>query len=1510
MKHLATTHVGAANKLRSFAADRLFVAISTNYCSSIFDLIAKKKEQSEKRPKKGSCLQNGKASGDDDPPQGDVTKWRTHPNGVNIRISRAAKGEKLLQEGTPVTGEASSILDSHEKWEKGTLKELPNLEDIPMGEEPLHNNKGYLLKYIRQLQPNDSIKRYRLATKYVVKNVSRFHENELLFILKIFAKRKYKNLPLLQCTSEYFYWQCKMNKGSQRSISHYLHLCGLLNYVPTREYIKTYITLFNYCKGEERKDSSFLFFNLIEEEINERHKDLKHIILVLSFLHKGKIKNETFDVLLHMCCHYACHLSLRDTFLLLRVILTEESWRNNSDCIKDLHRNVERHFEKITQGDFTSYVKMLLHNHVPLEQTFFLFIRKFMHKHGEGLSPSAVLSILKLLKREKFKETTILKEALHVIRSNFFHYTYADVVYVVKMLTLLNHFEESFFSFLLEKFVPFGGALPIGGLVPTCGGRPSTCKAVHTGDDGERPSRGHPHWSAVGRAHLQKVEERDEWDERDERHLLVSPVHRFAQVPQKKGPIHELSHLPLHLHEQRVRMKLEVCNIVGGEEPVARDTQMGEVPFGVQYLEMYLSLFVYLGTCGQRASDALLRLSQLIRQCLIKGGGSGDGSSGSDGSGSANATQQANRFHINLLKRGEPRFVCLHDAIKEVKKGANFALFPLDRRTPVKQSAGQSCSPPQHKPQKKSKADVRQHSSAHHPAATPTGGNKSCLRFSYKESEKINLESLKKKKKKKTIHGGDRSQDKKDVSDWKYLNVEMFRKAKRLHLSGDQKGGGQTGERGCYETTGRGKRDSAVAKYFGDVHPAAIRLHNRRLFRRHFDELHPSERYTEKAPPKVRPKSGPKSGRDLRLTRYKQIRNLRNVCLRRYAQLFRGASDEALEGVEWGSKTGAASGEDGTCSPGKAYEQTYELPHEELCELPYEPPLDMLADGKLIHVDDALLVDYTRCENKGKVALRKHSRLVRKSNQLTRKEYAKSGDPVEEQNWGEDNPSGELVKWLYRYKNCLSLFPDGRKSEIHLLDGDIKQLGECMQKWYQQSVTKKERITEKERGKGKAQISLKHMALMTNVCSSLYHFDEALIDVILSQVTKVLRWFYTRQKWEEKKRMESQELQRCPSVRETYQCMCRFTNVWKFITVCLQINRFVQNVLSLDHRHGTVTKLVHLYGNPYTLLNLNHLTCVMNQVEGLSQQVERPSLMKRFLLQYLDISAVTNMYFFFCKNLFILVMSGWGNLMEDDLQLLLTFTYSMLTLQRDYARQWIAHSDGLGPSPFGGMARRGSIEDTTFLRCVNFFVVFVCAAYPGWGGKTRGASPRLGEGDWSVGRSERVGQSERSCEAVRGDVPPEAAHRVDMLAILALSLRYVKLFIRARDFPPPVRGKREDPTRMHLGRQTGMSTHTKARTNAQGQLLPALQFYYLLRRTVRKRNPTEINELTFPEVFPAFITKWLNQEGVKEMPMRELFPVGRLQRWSVERSPLSDSSTPSSHVDTTLCQHFFNFFFV
>ncbi|KMZ80278.1 hypothetical protein PVIIG_03182 [Plasmodium vivax India VII] len=1350
MKHLATTHVGAANKLRSFAADRLFVAISTNYCSSIFDLIAKKKEQSEKRPKKGSCLQNGKASGDDDPPQGDVTKWRTHPNGVNIRISRAAKGEKLLQEGTPVTGEASSILDSHEKWEKGTLKELPNLEDIPMGEEPLHNNKGYLLKYIRQLQPNDSIKRYRLATKYVVKNVSRFHENELLFILKIFAKRKYKNLPLLQCTSEYFYWQCKMNKGSQRSISHYLHLCGLLNYVPTREYIKTYITLFNYCKGEERKDSSFLFFNLIEEEINERHKDLKHIILVLSFLHKGKIKNETFDVLLHMCCHYACHLSLRDTFLLLRVILTEESWRNNSDCIKDLHRNVERHFEKITQGDFTSYVKMLLHNHVPLEQTFFLFIRKFMHKHGEGLSPSAVLSILKLLKREKFKETTILKEALHVIRSNFFHYTYADVVYVVKMLTLLNHFEESFFSFLLEKFVPFGGALPIGGLVPTCGGRPSTCKAVHTGDDGERPSRGKPHWSAVGRAHLQKVEERDEWDERDERHLLVSPVHRFAQVPQKKGPIHELSHLPLHLHEQRVRMKLEVCNIVGGEEPVARDTQMGEVPFGVQYLEMYLSLFVYLGTCGQRASDALLRLSQLIRQCLIKGGGSGDGSSGSDGSGSANATQQANRFHINLLKRGEPQFVCLHDAIKEVKKGANFALFPLDRRTPVKQSAGQSCSPPQHKPQKKSKADVRQHSSAHHPAATPTGGNKSCLRFSYKESEKINLESF---------SGG----------------------------------------------------TSTV-------------------------ELHPSERYTEKAPPKVRPKSGPKSGRDLRLTRYKQIRNLRNVCLRRYAQLFRGASDEALEGVEWGSKTGAASGEDGTCSPGKAYEQTYELPHEELCELPYEPPLDMLADGKLIHVDDALLVDYTRCENKGKVALRKHSRLVRKSNQLTRKEYAKSGDPVEEQNWGEDNPSGELVKWLYRYKNCLSLFPDGRKSEIHLLDGDIKQLGECMQKWYQQSVTKKERITEKERGKGKAQISLKHMALMTNVCSSLYHFDEALIDVILSQVTKVLRWFYTRQKWEEKKRMESQELQRCPSVRETYQCMCRFTNVWKFITVCLQINRFVQNVLSLDHRHGTVTKLVHLYGNPYTLLNLNHLTCVMNQVEGLSQQVERPSLMKRFLLQYLDISAVTNMYFFFCKNLFILVMSGWGNLMEDDLQLLLTFTYSMLTLQRDYARQWIAHSDGLGPSPFGGMARRGSIEDTTFLRCVNFFVVFVCAAYPG--------------------------------------------------------------------------GKREDPTRMHLGRQTGMSTHTKARTNAQGQLLPALQFYYLLRRTVRKRNPTEINELTFPEVFPAFITKWLNQEGVKEMPMRELFPVGRLQRWSVERSPLSDSSTPSSHVDTTLCQHFFNFFFV
>ncbi|GAB66589.1 hypothetical protein PCYB_093740, partial [Plasmodium cynomolgi strain B] len=1138
------------------------------------------------------------------------------------------------------------------------------------------------------------------------------------------------------------------------------------------------------------------------------------------------------------------------------------------------------------------------------------------------LSPNSVLSILKLLKRKKFKETVILKKVVNVIERNFYHYTYADVVYVVKILTFLNHFDESFFYFLFEKFLPpMGSTLPTATLVSTWGDKPGggfpTYKAIHTYDE-ERLSCGQPYWNAVRKEHLKKVDEQ-------EKDPLLGPVNFFSQVPQRKGPIHELSHLPLHLYEQKVKMKIDSCNIIREEEQIGKDKHMREVSFSLQYLEMYLNLFVYMGTCGHRDYDMLLRLSQIIRLCLLAGGGplpeqgSSDIAVTTSTGGSGHVTQQASRFHSNLRKRAEPQFVCFHDAIQKNKKEDNF--FSRDGGSVVKLSRGAGYSPPQLKCHKKSNANIRpsneetsdvsQGSSADNHVATPIGGGKkSCLRFSYKESEKINFENLKKKKKKQSaLFGEDTNKDKKDMSDLKYLNVEMFRRAKLAQFSVDLKCGVQTGDRSCSESMGRVQRDSLLSKHFGDVHPAAIRLHNRRLFRRHLDELHPSERYTEKAPPKPRVGRGPKSGQDLRLIRYKEIRNLRNVCLRRYAQLFKGESHEEFHIVKTVHKTGEASEEDGTYS--------------------YEHPFDMISDGNLIHVDDSLFVDYTLCDNKKKVALRKHSHLVRKSNQMTRKEYAKEGATKEEQQWRENNPSGDLLKWLYRYKNCLNLFPNEKNSDIHLIDGDIKQLGECLQKWYQESGAKTASRTEQQTGKGKrkAPISLKQIALITNSCSNLYHFDKNLIDVLLSLVSDLFRSFYAVQILDEQKLFDSdsKELHTCPtSGRETYQCMYRFTKVWSFLTVCIQINRIVRNVLSLDHRHEAVTKLVHLFSSPYFLLNLNHLIYVVKKMDYLSKQMERPSLIKRFLLQYVDISLFTNIFFFFCKKVFILVTTSSADLVTEHLKPFHTFTYSMLTLHRDYTRQWVNHSEELSSTPFEGVSLRRNIEDTTFLQCINFYVMFVCATYPGWGEKIRDASPRLGRehcshlGTSSGVTDEHSGKSGQTCEAIRVGCPHDTGQHSDMCAILALSLRYIKLLSCARDFPPARSGKREDPTRMHTSRQTCTNTHTKVRmnthtkvcSNAHRQLLPALQFYYLLRRSVRKGNPTNINEETLPDFFPAFIIKWLNQEGVKEVPIHELFPVGHLQHRRPEGTPPVDTSTPSSHVDTTLYYYFFNFFFL
>ncbi|KJP90205.1 hypothetical protein AK88_00053 [Plasmodium fragile] len=1378
MKHLATTHLHVANRwgARRMLAKRaevkkqtLFVAISTHYCSSIFDLIAKKKKESENRCKNGISVQEGTNIRDHElpPPQRDGSKRRTHTDDVNSLFSGAAKGEeKLVQEREAVIGEASSILDNELKWENRTLNQIHKSEQNDRAaEEEMYHNKVYLLRYIKQLQPNDDIAKYRLATKYVIKNVSKFYENELLFILKTFAKRRYKNLPLLQCTSEYLYWQCKMNKGSQKIISHYLHLCNLLNYVPTKKYIEAYLSVFNYCKEEVREDN-FLFFNLIEEEINEKHKDLKHIILVLHFLHKGKIKNELYDTLLHMCCYYACQLSLRNTFLLLRIVLNEESGKHNWHYIKGLHRNMERHLDSMTQGDFATYVNTLLHNHVTLEENFFLFIRRFVEKHGVELSPSAVLSTLKLLKREKCKDTLILKKVLNVISKNFYHYTYADVVYVVKILTFLNHFDENFFFFLFEKFLPPMGTLPTGKLLSTWGDNTVESgslpyKALHTYNE-ERLSPVQVNWTQVRKTQVGRVDKEED--------VCVGPGNSFIPVaPQKKGPINELSHLPLHLYEERFKMKVEVCNIIEEKEQLGRDTHVSQISFCFKYVDMYVSFFVYLGTCGYRASDLLLRLSQMIRLCLLAGGGSlrDEGSTyiaaASPTTSSDHVTDETGRLRSNMSKRGEPQFVFLHDAIKKHKKQTNFA---LDGSSVAKLSGRENYLPPQDRCHKKSSPNVRragegtssgcQDSSslnavaASNPVATPIGGTKSCLRFLYKKSEKINLECLKKKKKKiqPTSHGEETNKDKMDISHLKYLNVEMFRRAKMVSPSEDPVCGAEVEEeRGCYELTRRMKRNSVLSTHFGDVHPAAIRLHNRRLFQRHFDELHPSERYTEKVPTKPRVERSQKNGKDIHLKRYKEIRNLRNVCLRRYAQIFKQELEEAFEEVvvKRVHKVGEGSHADKTCS--------------------YKYPFDMVCDKNLIHVDDALFVDYTLCDNNRKVALRKHSHLVRKSNHMTRKEYSRGGEKKrnQEETGREKSPSENLLKWLYRYKNCLNLFTNEKKTYIHLIDSDIKHLGECVHKWYQLCGAKTTSSVEKQKGEAKAKMSLKNIAHITNACTNLYHFDKALIDVLLIHVSTLLHSFYSVQKSHEQKRVDSHGLYTCATARETtYECMYRFTNMWSFLTVCLQMNCFMKNVLSLDHRHETVTKLLHLHTSPYFILNMKHLTCVLNQADALSTQMERPYLIKKFLLHYLDISIFTSLFFSFCKNLFIMVTSNCVDVLMKDLQLFHTFTYSMLALQRDYLRQWISHSHGSYSTPIDGVPLGRNNEDTTFLQCLNFYVMFVCAAsYRGLGREHRAHVGTAG----GVTRG-RSGGSADTCD------------------ILALALRYIKLWSCARDFFP------------------------------------------------------------------------------------------------------------------------------
>ncbi|GAW81081.1 hypothetical protein, conserved [Plasmodium gonderi] len=1597
MKHLVTTQINVTNRCDSkrlvgkrLGAKKWVLHFSTkdNYCSSIFDLIAKKREELSKKCKNGVFEEPKRVWRNDPPSQVVPSITREHDDGRNAQLRmKEGKEEKApWEERTRMKKESLYKVNNCITNER-SLDDLRKVEGCVIGtEENIYNNKAYILKYIKQLQPNDDLGKYRFITKYIMNNIREFYDNEILFILKIFSKRKYKNLPFLQCTSEYFYWLCKLNKGSKKNISYYLHFCSILNYIPTMKYIHVYTKLFNYCE-DEIQDNNFFIFNMLEEETNAYHKDLKYIIMVLFFLNKGNIKNKTYDTLLYMCCYYSSHLSLKNTFLLLKIVLNEENNKYNFDYIRTIHKNIERHFDSMCQVNFINYFNILLQNHVHMEQTFFVFIRNYVDKFKSDLSRNSVIPILKMLKRVKFKDTIILKKLLTVVSANFYDYSYADIVYIVKMITLLNYFDERFFYFLFDKFVPPDNEVDMGTYFPKWRHATLNCDryiqgavGVGIGEGGGRrrmeisnerersPHLQNEHiyfYSSKGLLHNNYgSEKRRPFFTNHERQVddigrssgysHCNPFEKTnfemanmiegirpndcGERVQKKKAINELSHLPLHLYEQKVKMKINISNIMEEKVEIAKPPNGNKLSYGLEYIEMYLNLFLYLGICGFRSMPLLIRLSKMINLCLLM--------NRDTSSSLTNSFSLCNIRHKEYYHQGieETKFVTIHDTIKKIKNELNSTLglkkssselsadmnyllpskeqtkgyskndeikggHSLDKRrggyeSGCKVSLQSDC---QRECQSECQRFLQNQGSAHRE------GRKSCMRFVYPENEKLNFENLKKKKIKSNLHKEEKDEEDKILS-LKYLNVDLFRKSKLL--KNPRKGNCVTLKEGSHERIGRTKQNSIVAKIFGNFHPALIRLHNRRLFRRNFDEMYQSERYTEKVIPKrhVRIK-GVNFSNDLQLTKYREIKNLRNVCLNRYSNMFGETSDKVLEYIN------------------KIY-QIDESKEDKKTEM-----FDMTSDNKVIHVDDALFVDYSLCANKGKKkALSRHRNMVKKSNRITHKEYTREGVDKRPPNVTTEDyshPNGDLIKWLYRYKNNLKcFFYEKGLNIIHLLDGDIKFLEECVQDLYKRNET-----TTSSNGKSndcvedeKVKISLKYIALLTNSCVNLYYFDEKLIDMLVFHVSEITNLFYLTQSCKEKKITRNEDSMPCHAFEKGYSYLYLFKNMCKFLTACLQMNCFMKNILSLDHRYETITKLVHISTSSYIFYNLKNITYLMNHLNANFIKQEKVSyLIKRFLLYYLDISIIINLFFIFCKKLFILMSTNCQDFLNNNLELFHLFTYTMLTFYIAYSNERIKNLHNLTSTSFHLCAwtDRAYIQEAKFLSCINFYVMFLSAISSEKKKKkkthtqtqTQKQTPYLPLRAVQNGNSTICGESQngesveneenaRSCQhhrkfksfdtssdVIQISLSPTGWDReknikinnscelhMDMYTVLALSLKYIKLMSKEKFFLRHKNGKNKD----------------------HRHLYNILQFYYIFKKIIRKKNVNYINEETYHEMFPSFVIKLLNEKRIKEISMDQLFPVIQQE----QHYHHSKHATSNVNIENTVIyNYFFHLFF-
>lgn len=416
-----------------------FLRINTYNYSSIFDLILRKK-------KERIC--------DDNKIINDNRGKEEEYNECNIK-------ERILKCEVPIYNSNNKIKKKENiSYIKNDVHKDKKCSDgfELISDDNIYNNKLYILRYIKYLQINDDINKYRFISKHIINNVYKFRYNEILFILKIFCKRKYKNLLLLQCFSEYFYWLCKLKKSNKTNISYYLYFCSRFNYIPTIKYVDEYLDTF-LCYEKWVPGMNFFSLNMIEEETNDCAKDIKYIINVLYFLNMCNLKKkkELFDTLLYMCIYNINDLTVKNTFLLLKILITNiENDKYDISVFSTIHKNIERHINSLEDLDFHNYMNIIFYNNINPDATFFRFIHNYIDKKDIRISSNSMLAILKIMKKYNNKDHVMFKKMARIMIDNFFNYTYDQILYVLKIFIQLNYFSQDFFNYLFKAFISSG----------------------------------------------------------------------------------------------------------------------------------------------------------------------------------------------------------------------------------------------------------------------------------------------------------------------------------------------------------------------------------------------------------------------------------------------------------------------------------------------------------------------------------------------------------------------------------------------------------------------------------------------------------------------------------------------------------------------------------------------------------------------------------------------------------------------------------------------------------------------------------------------------------------------------------------------------------------------------------------------------------------------------------------------------------------------------------------------